>query len=151
MPIKRNESLVSLSREHHFGLLFCWKIRMGLRKNIEANRIRSYAEWFYSNYLIPHFLVEEKYVFPILGDENKLVRRALSDHRRLRRLFEGVNEINKNIGLIEEKLEEHIRFEERILFNEIENAASAEALATILNLHSSHSHTNQEWGDEFWK
>jgi len=26
-PIKRNENIMKLSKEHHFSLLFCWKIR----------------------------------------------------------------------------------------------------------------------------
>ena len=151
MPIKRNEFLVPLSREHHLGLLFCWKIRTGYRKNVEPNRIQSYADWFYANHLTPHFEVEEKYVFPILGDEHKLVKQALSDHRKLRRLFEGANEISKNIGLIEEKLEEHIRFEERVLFNEIQSLASPEELTKIMESHSNQPHIQEEWRDEFWK
>ncbi|MEO8472378.1 MAG: hemerythrin domain-containing protein, partial [Chryseolinea sp.] len=124
--------------------------RMGYRKKIEANRIESYAKWFYSTYLKAHFDVEENHVFPILGDQHKLVKQALSDHRKLRRLFKGANEISKNIGLIEEKLEQHIRFEERILFIEIQNSASPEELNKILESHCDQNHTSQEWGDEFW-
>ena len=34
MPIKRSEYLKPLSRDHHQGLLLCWKIRTGLKKGI---------------------------------------------------------------------------------------------------------------------
>ena len=153
MPIKRNESLTPLSREHHHGLLLCWKIRTGYRKNIETSRIQSYAHWFYTSHLLAHFEVEEKYVFPVLGSENALVKRALTEHRKLRRLFEGVKEEPKNLGLIEEKLDAHIRFEERVLFNKIQDVASPSEFEEILLKHSDQPEVQhaEEWNDEFWK
>ncbi|MEO5601557.1 MAG: hemerythrin domain-containing protein [Cyclobacteriaceae bacterium] len=152
MPIKRNEFLTPLSLEHHHGLLLCWKIRTGYRNNIEPSRIQSYAYWFYTNYLLAHFEVEEKYVFSILGDGHELVKRALMEHRKLRRLFEGVKLEGKNLGLIEEKLEAHIRFEERVLFNKIQDVASPSELEGMLLRHSDQLQMQhvEEWGDKFW-
>ena len=153
MPIKRDEFLAPLSREHHHGLLLCWKIRTGFRKNIPVERIQSYAEWFYKTQLAEHFEIEEKYVFAVLGNEHELVKRALKEHRQLRRLFDGVRDEHKNLSLIEEKLDAHIRFEERVLFNEIQAVASPAELAEI-SAHHSHSSAvdaGEEWGDEFWK
>ena len=153
MPITRDKFLTPLSRQHHHGLLLCWKIRTGFRKNVEIGRILSYAEWFYKNHLIPHFEIEEKYVFAVLGNENELVKRALKEHRKLTRLFGGINEDHKNLGLIEEVLDAHIRFEERVLFNEIQAVASPHELEEILTRHSDVTGLNhsEEWGDEFWK
>ncbi len=153
MPIKRDELLAPLSREHHHGLLLCWKIRTGFRKDIPVDRIQAYAEWFYKNHLISHFEIEEKYVFSVLGNENELVKRALKEHRQLRRLFEAVREEENSLGLIEEKLEAHIRFEERVLFNEIQAVASPEELEEISIRHSDEGGTmhDREWEDEFWK
>lgn len=121
-PIKRSESLKPLSREHHHGLLFCWKIRAGIKKNVEVSRIKKYADWFYQNYLVPHFEVEEKYVFPILGNENELIKRAVSEHAKMKQLFESNAEFEKNSNLIQEALEAHIRFEERVLQNRFKNS-----------------------------
>ena len=42
-PIKRSEELVSLSRDHHDGLLLSWKIRTGINKGIELKRIADYV------------------------------------------------------------------------------------------------------------
>lgn len=153
MPIKRDQLLAPLSREHHHGLLLCWKIRTGFRKNIPVDRIHAYAEWFYKNHLISHFEIEEKYVFSVLGNEHELVKRALKEHRQLRRLFEGVREEENSLGLIEEKLEAHIRFEERVLFNEIQDVATAAELEEISVRHSDEGGTlnEDEWTDEFWK
>ena len=64
-PIKRHEAIQSISREHYQGLLFGSKIRMGLKKQIEPDRMAKYAVWFYKEHLIPHFEIEEKYLFPV--------------------------------------------------------------------------------------
>jgi hypothetical protein len=149
-PIKRSEFLKLLSIEHHHGLLFCWKIRAGIKKDVEVSRIKKYADWFYQNYLIPHFEVEEKYVFTILGNENELIKKAVSEHRRLKRLFESTTEFQKNIGLIEEELEGHIRFEERILFGEIQKFATAEQLQSIQVNHSDEKFVDN-LTDPFWE
>ncbi len=153
MPIRRNELLAPLSREHHHGLLLCWKIRTGYRKNIAVDRMQSYATWFYKTFLIDHFNIEEKYVFSVLGNDNPLVKQALMEHRKLRVLFEKIHENEKNLGLIEEKLEAHIRFEERVLFNEIQQAASPEQLKEITEKHSEQTSMQniEEWTDEFWR
>lgn len=135
MPIKRNEFLKSISREHHHGLLICWKIRTGLKNKIEPERIKRYTDWFWETHLKPHFEIEEKYVFPILGNEHELVKKALTEHRRLNRIFESTTEHLKNLSLIEEELESHIRFEERILFNEIQANATTEQLELVKQYH----------------
>lgn len=147
-PIKRHQSLQPVSREHHHGLLLSWKIREGLQKQIAVERIKKYADWFWENHLQAHFEFEEKYMFPILGPNHKLVKRALREHRRLKRLFTTPDKIEQNLSLIEEELVAHIRFEERILFQEIQALASEEALKMIEQVHS--KSIEGEWGDEFW-
>ena len=130
-PIKRKEALKPLSRDHHHGLLLCWKIRQGIKLNVEPERIKKYLDWFWMSYLKPHFEIEEQYVFPILGIENELVKQALAEHRRLKRLFENEDDLSKTNSLIEKELEMHIRFEERVLFNAIQSLASSEQLIQI--------------------
>lgn len=147
-PIKRVEELKPLSREHHFGLLLCWKIRTGIKKNVEIKRIKKYTDWFWKNHLAKHFEIEEAEVFPILGNDNPLIKKAKTEHRRLRRLFENQNDPVKSISLIEEELEKHIRFEERVLFNEIQKIASPQDLEKISATHS--SDFKHRWSDEFW-
>lgn len=149
-PLKRSESLKPLSREHHHGLLFCWKAKTGIKKNVDVARIKKYADWFFQNYLVPHFEVEEKYVFPILGNENELIKRAVSEHENLKQLFESNTEILKNMGLIIEELESHIRFEERILFGEIQKIASEEQLQSIEFNHSDEEFVDN-LNDPFWE
>jgi iron-sulfur cluster repair protein YtfE (RIC family) len=149
-PIKRHEALKPLSREHHHGLLLCWKIREGVKRNVEIGRIKDYIDWFETRYLDPHFEAEEQYIFPVLGNENALVQRALAEHRRLRRLFNQEVEVFKAIHAIEEELDLHIRFEERTLFNKIQEVATPKEYAEIEERHHSINFSDDEWKDHFW-
>lgn len=148
-PIKRHIALQPLSRDHHLGLLLCWKISKGFAANIDPARMKKYADWFYQNHLIPHFADEEKYIFPILGDEHELIKKALAEHRRLRRLFEDDSDVIKSLRYIEEELEQHIRFEERILFNEIQSVATPEQLQIYADIHKEENFCENE-EDAFW-
>ena len=147
-PIKRSEYLKPLSREHHHGLLACWKIRTGFKKNIRIDRIKAFTDWFYENHLKEHFELEENCIFPILGMEHDLVKKAITEHKRLRRLFLDTTHIENSLSLIEEELEKHIRFEEHILFIEIEKVANEEQLNDILQIHS--VVFEDAWEDKFW-
>lgn len=148
-PIKRHSALQPLSREHHHGLLLCWKIRQGFKRDISPERIKVYADWFWETHLAPHFEAEEKYLFPILPADNENVKKALLEHQRLKRLFHKSDDLIKTLNRIEEELEQHIRFEERILFNEIQQAATEAQLQDMVDIHSSDFCDNLS--DEFWK
>ncbi|HCR53623.1 MAG TPA: hemerythrin domain-containing protein [Cyclobacteriaceae bacterium] len=150
-PIKRHKALQPLSRDHHHGLLLSWKIRQGIKKGIDATRMMAYARWFWDTQLKQHFEAEEKHIFPILSDTNTMVKKAISDHRRIARLLTSTDEDKKRaLSLIEEELDNHIRFEERELFNVIQETATAKQLQLIEQIHSDGSHQS-EWEDEFWK
>lgn len=148
-PIKRNIFIQPLSRDHHFTLLLCWKIRKGFSKNIPPERIKRYADWYFQNHVLPHFQIEEDYLFPVLGKENDMVKKALSDHRRLTRLFRNEKEIEKSLSLIEEELEQHVRYEERELFNEIQRVATPAQLELVAENHPD-SKFRENTEDEFW-
>jgi iron-sulfur cluster repair protein YtfE (RIC family) len=149
MPIKRSEYLKPLSRDHHHGLLLCWKIRTGLKREVDIQRIKAYTDWFFKTSLLPHFNAEEQYFFPLLGNEHEMIKKALSAHRRLTRLFECKTDLEKTLNQIEEELENHIRFEERILFNEIQNTASEKEMQGVQKSHIEHP-IDETWEDKFW-
>lgn len=149
MPIKRNEYLKPLSRDHHHGLLVCWKIRTGLRKGVDLQRIKSFTDWFFKTSLLPHFNEEERFLFPLLGNEHEMIKKALSEHRRLTRLFENNTDLEKILNQIEEELENHIRFEERVLFNEIQKVVSDQKIQSILKKDLENP-IEKTWTDEFW-
>jgi hypothetical protein len=84
---------------------------------------------------LPHFAIEEEAVFPVLGAADPLVKRALAEHRRLTRLFLAWDDPVRNLSLIEDELDAHIRFEERVLFQAIQAVATEEQLERIDRLH----------------
>ena len=149
-PIKRHQSLQALSRQHHFGLLFSWKIRKGFSKKIEVHRLQQYAKWFWKEEIQPHFKAEEKCVFPILGKENELVQRALKEHRRIKRLFHDTKNPLQSLNRLEEELDAHIRFEERTLFNEIQKEATPEQLQKVEAVHKDRE-LFPVYPDPFWE
>ena len=149
-PLKRHEALKSLSKDHHHGLLLCWKIREGLKKGIALERIKSYTDFFFSSQLRPHFDFEEQEVFPLLGNEHPMTVRALREHHRLESLFKAeVKE--ENLTSIELELNRHIRFEERELFMELQETTSEEKLQQIAKKEEKVNTPNPEdWDDKFW-
>ncbi|MDO7171093.1 hemerythrin domain-containing protein [Mariniflexile sp. AS56] len=148
-PLKRHKALQPLSREHHHGLLLSWKIRAGFSKNIEPERIKKYADWFFKTHLIPHFELEERYVFSVLEPDNELVKKALAEHRLLERLFAN-DDLPLALSKIEEALVKHIRFEERVLFPEIQQVATEVELLAIEKIHQESGFVDN-LDDEFWK
>lgn len=152
-PVERLPELQGISREHHDGLLLCWKIRVGLAKNVAPSRIREYCRRFLKNRLKPHFEVEEEVLFPVLGYNDPDVRRAMAEHRRLQRLINGRSDPAVAISLLEEELEAHIRFEERLLFNRIQRQATPEELARIESAHAAlPTHVAEDRDEDiFWK
>lgn len=148
-PLKRHPALHHLSHDHHHGLLLCWKIQQGFKFGIEPHRIKVYCQWFWENYLEAHFEEEEKVIFPVLSEEKPLIKEALREHKRLRKLFSSWEDPGKTLGQIEEELERHIRFEERTLFPLIQEKASVEQLETIAKCGDRQKFQENE-NDSFW-
>ena len=148
-PIKRHTAMQALSRDHHHGLLLSWKLREGMKRNIDAERMMKYVRWFWITQLKPHFEEEEKYVFTVLDSSHPQIIQALEEHRSLEALFAKKDPDYDLIGRIEKELDAHIRFEERVLFNAIQEAATEDQLEKIREVH--HEDPNCEaWADEFW-
>ena len=150
-PLMRHKAIIPLSREHHHTLLLCWKIRKGFSKGVAPERMKRYTDWFFESHILPHFKIEEAYLFPILGSEDEMVKRALAEHRRLERLFQDDRDLVKSLNHIEDELEKHVRFEERELFTKIQEQATPEQLALVEEHHGPEGKFQENTEDEFWK
>ena len=154
-PIKRNENILKLSKEHHFSLLFCWKLRQGLKMEIEAGRMMKYVKYFATNFLLPHFAEEEVILFTSLDD--KWVKKAIEQHKQINVLLSKLSQkTNSNPNEQLEKLanlvDDHVRYEERELFPHLERTLSNEQLEAVgkqLNDHHALP-LKDEYKDEFW-
>lgn len=140
-----------LEKEHRESLLLCWKIREGFRNNIPVKRIKEYVDWFWENRLKELMDVEEEYIISTLPLDSKLRKKVMSQHRKLRKLFEEKEESQflKSLTFIEEILEVHIRFAEKELFHEfMKNATQEQLLALEKEIHAT---TTSKWKDPFWE
>lgn len=131
--MKRDPNIILLSRDHHYGLLFCWKIRRGLAKHIELDRIRRYVLHFWKCNLKNHFNEEETLLFNDCAAS--LCLEALQQHDRLRTLVLAIKEsgawMAANYRRLADELDEHIRFEERQVFPFLEQNMTKEQLAAV--------------------
>jgi len=151
-PIKRSKELMQLSREHHGGLLLVWKIKAGLSKAVEAKRIADYIVFFYVSNLQTHFKLEEDYVFSLLPADSALRIKAETQHKGINEMvsiFKMASDSDKLLQFAD-LLEEHIRFEERELFNYIEQNCAPELLLRAAAMSDHTSNNKQNWNDEFW-
>lgn len=154
-PLKRHPALIPLSKDHHFGLLLCWKIRTGIKKEIEEERIAAYVDYFFQNHLLYHFEEEEKYIFPLLDEKDEKRKKAERQHRKIGRLVDKLiaesDHTEVTLGQIEEEVEGHIRFEERDLFPYIQKTQNEIQLEKLrIKIEEIHHATNEIWEDQFW-
>ncbi len=158
-PIRRSPQLAPLSREHHEGLLAVWKIRQGILKGVPAARISLFVQWFWQAHLQRHFEKEERALIPVLSRPHPLVQRMCAEHEEIKKLVAenrgrgdgetGSAQVLKKLERLAQLLHDHIRFEERQLFGEVEKAASEEQLQLLFEQLKDEKKT-AVWEDEFW-
>jgi hemerythrin-like domain-containing protein len=148
----RNENLYVFSHEHHHGLIFAVRIRKA--HQADAETLKRYIEDFWDNSLIFHFDNEEKLFLNFITDA-ELKERFLSEHKQIRTLYQDIK--NENIDVIEKSkrfgilINDHIRFEERILFPWLqENLTSVELKQIGTSLHETDV-CSHEFSPRFWE
>jgi hemerythrin-like domain-containing protein len=158
---KRHDSIIPLSREHHYALLLCLRIHRGLIEH------RDDADWlkkkasdainFFASDLTLHFRAEEEVLFPAartLTNTAQLVDDLLCEHQEIVRQVEQLSTLideplsdalhsfpeplADTLNSFADLLEAHIRKEERELFPAYERQISPqldkEVSEKILNL-----------------
>lgn len=151
-PIKRSEQLAPLSREHHDGLLFVWKIKQGLEHNTPLETLRNYAMWYWRHHIKPHFYHEEKILLPHLPADQPMGIRLKEEHDQIRELILGLDEMadKRSLLILCDLLTHHIRFEEREFYAYIEELLPPEKLSEIFQQLEKHPLGKEVWKDEFW-
>ncbi|WP_299823815.1 hemerythrin domain-containing protein [uncultured Pontibacter sp.] len=155
-PQKRDQSLVPLSREHHFGLLFCWKIRQGLKNGTDLSLLADYVRYFWDNILKEHCQEEEWLLKRLLPSDSTAQSRLDEEHSLLHDIIELISE-GKQLSpelfqALEKDLVEHIRWEERELFPYLQAIVRADELELAGKLlEHKHDVRNDNFTPEFWK
>ena len=139
MALHRVQALQPLSRQHHQGLMVSLLLSKGLKKSLTTKPMRDFILQFWQDDLLKHFEVEEQELVPIATRYptlEPLITRMLLEHQQILLLVNRINnearvEQLETIKDFADKLEQHIRFEERELFEALQNNLSKEDLALL--------------------
>jgi len=153
-PLKRNKHILQLSKDHHFTLLFCWKIRQGLKHGVDTERIKKYVAHFWQHDMQLHFREEEEILFaPVKKDEQ--VQKAIDDHEKIKEQVQTVlqssgEEAVRQLPVLADLVDAHVRYEERQLFPHLETALTATELEEIGRKLGEEPVLADNYVDEFW-
>ena len=135
--MERDPRLRRLSEEHHHGLAFALRIERELPEADDEALGELYADLlrFWTRGLLPHFHTESECLLARLmrhtGPDDRRVRRLLRDHVGMEALVawmrdnEGDPKARREaLMLFGESLRSHIRWEERVLFEALQEDLS---------------------------
>ena len=132
--MKRHPALVPLSHDHHRTLVRARELREAAAGDGEARRAAS-ARFLrhYAGHVVRHFREEEELVFPLLPLQPPELDRVLSEHQRIRALAERLrrSEDADTLAELGSLLESHIRLEERIVFELVQEHVPDAELAAL--------------------
>ncbi len=157
--MKRHRALETLSFEHHDALVVALRIKKGLKKAANLSTIAAYALAVFNNHLAHHFEQEETALGPHLKHNPKTAEayaQMENEHTLIRQQIQSIKQANdqlqQHLQTFANQLEQHIRFEERVLFKLAEEHLNHQALQTIEQfLHKHHQPINKDWEIQFWK
>lgn len=140
--MKRHESLIKLSREHHDGLIAAQLLKKGAPqyKGMPSgfHGKSEYILEFYKNHLIQHFKNEEEKLFPSVknlnAEINKIILELVQEHKQISEYIKAVEKNNHTEETLNELgvlLDKHIRKEERELFEIIQTKLGKDELEEI--------------------
>jgi hemerythrin-like domain-containing protein len=134
----RNRNLVPLSRQHQHALALCVRIERALP--IAESDLGTWQAEIVQHFRAEiriHFAAEEEFVFPaarVFPELSPLVDELSSDHAWLRQRFaEAETQLLSGVAIADfaRRLSEHVRKEERQLFERLQQLMSGEELAVI--------------------
>jgi hemerythrin-like domain-containing protein len=130
--VKRSAALTPLSRDHHRALEAALRLRRADEDTVEAAiaHFQDFFEWEAQR----HFAIEEEHVLPALSQDDEEwaagVRRVLDDHAAIRAHAASLDGV-ADARALGERLNDHVRFEERVLFVLLEERLAPDELARL--------------------
>jgi hemerythrin-like domain-containing protein len=141
MAILRHLVLQPLSRQHHQGLLVSLLLEKGLKKSASLKDMRDFIIQFWEEELRNHFEKEDLLFLPLAYKYPTLIDGLVqlkNEHQEIRLIIQKLNnearsEQFETISLFASSLEKHIRFEERQLFNSIQETLPEDELNEFID------------------
>lgn len=135
--MKRDENLQPLSRQHHDELMSCLLIRKGVEKKANVADIKGFVNKFWEEDLLRNIEKEENILLPFLikhSFDGTYINLLRNDHEILKSLLARINTFDQRhriFAIFADIVEQHIRFEERFLFQQMQERISAEDLEKL--------------------
>jgi len=130
--MKRHPDLQQLSSEHHGALVIAQRLINACAATGPDAELLQQAAQFVADEMEPHFRWEEEALLPALAaaGEQELVAKTVDEHAELRALAARLDEplAQARFG---ELLKQHVRFEERTLFETAQDKLGAATLNAI--------------------
>jgi hemerythrin-like domain-containing protein len=134
----RDPSLIPLSRQHQHALALCVRLERAIQAGeIDLEAWQAEIQQQFEGEIGIHFAAEEKELFPVaarFSEMQPLVDELLEEHISLRDCFAGAAARRldrQSLANFGEKLVQHIRKEERQLFEGMQKVMSTQALAAL--------------------
>ena len=134
----RDKSLIPLSHQHQHVLALC--VRIQRASPIPQNDLGAWqAEivQLVESEIVMHFAAEEQIVFPAaekFEELNALVKQLIFEHANLRTMFTKTQEnglSSNELLVLARSLSAHVRTEERLLFERMQQLLSNEELGVL--------------------
>jgi hemerythrin-like domain-containing protein len=134
----RDPNLIPLSRQHQHALALCVRLDRVLKAGeIDLQAWQSEIQQQFESEIEVHFAAEEKELFPAAArflELKPLVAELLAEHILLRDYFAlaAARSLDRqSLGTFGKKLVQHIRKEERQLFEGMQRVMSSQELAAL--------------------
>ena len=134
----RDRNLVPLSHQHQHVLALCVRLdRAILAGEVDLECWQAEIQQYFESEVSIHFSAEEKVVFPVASEVVELksiIDELRIEHDVLRKLFGQATQRELDLTSLTEfieKLAQHIRKEERQLFEGMQSAMTAEQLSRL--------------------
>src|SRR3954465_328919 len=132
--MKRSAALTPLSRDHHRALDAALRLRRADEDTVAA--AVAYFHDFFERKGSRHFEIEEEHLLPALGEGDEEwaagVKRVRDDHAAIRARAAALAEHDiAEARALGELLNDHVRFEERVLFVLLEERLAPEELERL--------------------
>ncbi|MGH2593644.1 MAG: hemerythrin domain-containing protein [Anaerolineae bacterium] len=143
--MKRHPALQDLSRDHQLFLLQAQQIRWSVHSSRRApplGRMTTLFLEYWDRDADPHLREEEEVLLPIYAryssqEQKRFVAQMMSDHTWLRarigelRQRSPGQEVQELLTQIGQRLHDHVRFEERVVFQHVQEVMSEAELQEI--------------------
>lgn len=135
--MKRDQSLQPLSIQHHEELLSCLLIKKGVQKKADIVTLTDFTNSFWKDDLKKHIDAEEELLIPFLVKhkfENRYINIMKTDHSIIRSVLDRLNSFDNRHKVFEifaSLVEQHIRFEERFIFQKVQDVLSENELEQL--------------------